>query len=129
MFPSMLADARRWQPVSGGVTVNFDARGAAGAAAGDGMTRSLNDLVRRALASAPFTTRALSEESGLSYDLLRSWRSGRRQATSASARRLATGLEARGRELLALAKEIRKEAGSSGEPRGGADLVAARRSP
>jgi hypothetical protein len=94
------------------------------------MTRNLNDLVRRALASAPFTTRALSEDSGLSYDLLRSWRSGRRQATSASARRLASGLEARGRELLALAKEIRKEAGSSaGEPRGGTDLVAARRSP
>ena len=77
------------------------------------MARNLTELVRRALATAPFTTRALSEESGLSYDLLRSWRSGRRQATSASARRLASGLEARGRELLALAKEIRKEAGSA----------------
>lgn len=77
------------------------------------MARNLTELVRRALTTAPFTTRALSEESGLSYDLLRSWRSGRRQATSTSARRLASGLEARGRELLALAKEIRKEAGAA----------------
>ncbi len=80
------------------------------------MARNLTELVRRALTTAPFTTRALSQEAGLSYDLLRSWRSGRRQATSASARRLALGLEARGRELLALAKEIRKEAGPDGRP-------------
>jgi hypothetical protein len=75
------------------------------------MREHLSDAVREALVAAPFTTRVLAEESGLSYDLLRSWRSGRRQATPASARRLAVGLETRGRRLLELAQEIKRRAG------------------
>jgi transcriptional regulator with XRE-family HTH domain len=72
---------------------------------------NLSDVVQAALTGAPFTTRELAEESGLSYDVLRSWRSGRRRATAMSARRLAEGLEARGRRLLALAREIQKQTG------------------
>ncbi len=75
------------------------------------MAESLAEAVREALEAAPFTTRALADEAELSYDVLRSWRSGRRQATAASARRLAKGLEARGRRLLAHAREIQKRAG------------------
>jgi len=75
------------------------------------MAEGLAEAVRQALETAPFTTRALAEESALSYDVLRSWRSGRRQATAASARRLAKGLEARGRKLLAQAREIERRAG------------------
>ncbi len=75
------------------------------------MREHLSETVREALGAAPFTTRVLAEEAGLSYDLLRSWRSGRRQATPASARRLAAGLETRGRRLLELAQEIKKRAG------------------
>lgn len=74
------------------------------------MAESLSELVHKALSEAPFTTRALAREAGLSYDVLRSWRSGRRKATAASAKLLADGLEARGRRLLALARDIQKRA-------------------
>lgn len=77
------------------------------------MPDNLSDAVKDALKGAPFTTRELAEEAGLSYDVLRSWRSGRRRATASSARRLAEGLEARGRRLLSLAREIQKKSGRS----------------
>jgi len=68
---------------------------------------SPEDMVRRALREAPFALRQLAAESGLSYDVLRSWRSGRRRPSRASIRRLADGLASRTASLDALVGELR----------------------
>jgi transcriptional regulator with XRE-family HTH domain len=67
-------------------------------------------LGRRVLKDAPFAMRQLAADAGLSYDVLRSWRSGRRRPSRASALRLAAGLEGRGERLLDLARELRAAA-------------------
>lgn len=71
---------------------------------------SLAEQVRRVLHEAPFAMRQLAEEAGLSYDVLRSWRSGRRKPGRSSARRLAEGLERRGERLIELARGLREAA-------------------
>lgn len=70
----------------------------------------LHQTVQRVLREAPFAMRQLAAESQLSYDVLRSWRSGRRRANPESARRLAAGLAARADRLQALARELRQVA-------------------
>lgn len=70
------------------------------------MSDELNEVVRSALTDGPFNTRILAEESGLSYDLLRSWRTGRRRPSPESARRLAAALDARGRRLQRIAQDL-----------------------
>ena len=62
------------------------------------------------LREAPFAMRQLASESQLSYDVLRSWRSGRRRANPESARRLADGLAARAERLQNLARDLRRTA-------------------
>jgi transcriptional regulator with XRE-family HTH domain len=74
------------------------------------MSDTLGEKIRRVLREAPFAMRQLAADSGLSYDVLRSWRSGRRRPSRQSAQRLATGLERRGEQLLGLARELRQEA-------------------
>jgi transcriptional regulator with XRE-family HTH domain len=83
------------------------------------MTESLADQIRRVLQDAPFAMRQLAADAGLSYDVLRSWRSGRRRPSRSSALRLATGLQQRGELLLRLAGELREtaEAGPVGAAR------------
>ncbi|NJD10677.1 MAG: hypothetical protein FIB01_09680 [Gemmatimonadetes bacterium] len=71
---------------------------------------TLHETVRRVLREAPFAMRQLASESRLSYDVLRSWRSGRRQANPESARRLADGLAARAEKLQDLVRELRRTA-------------------
>ena len=71
------------------------------------MSESLGEVVGRILRDAPFAMRQLAADSGLSYDVLRSWRSGRRRPSRTSARRLADGLERRGEQLLAMSRELR----------------------
>jgi transcriptional regulator with XRE-family HTH domain len=71
----------------------------------------LGPRVQAALREAPFAMRQLAAEAGLSYDVLRSWRSGRRRPGRASARRLAEGLERRGERLLELARTLHAAAG------------------
>ena len=66
------------------------------------------DSVRRALKDGPFAMRQLAAESGLSYDVLRSWRSGRRRPNRESIRKLASGLNRRADQLKGLAGELRK---------------------
>ena len=73
------------------------------------MSEPLGAIVGRVLRDAPFAMRQLAADSGLSYDVLRSWRSGRRRPSRGSARRLADGLERRGEQLLRLARELREE--------------------
>ncbi|CAN5695407.1 hypothetical protein BH23GEM9_BH23GEM9_21470 [soil metagenome] len=68
---------------------------------------SLGELIGRVLRQAPFAMRQLAADAGLSYDVLRSWRSRRRRPSRSSAARLATGLEKRGELLLMLARELR----------------------
>ena len=68
----------------------------------------LAETVQQVLREAPFAMRQLAEESHLSYDVLRSWRSGRRRANPESARRLAAGLAARAEQLQAFARELRR---------------------
>jgi hypothetical protein len=67
----------------------------------------LTELIGRVLHEAPFAMRQLAADAGLSYDVLRSWRSGRRRTSRGSARRLAEGLERRGERLLRLSRELR----------------------
>jgi transcriptional regulator with XRE-family HTH domain len=80
----------------------------------------LSEMIRRVLREAPFAMRQLAGDAGLSYDVLRSWRSGRRRPSRASATRLAAGLEARGQRLLLLSQELRsaleEEGGETGGP-------------
>lgn len=71
---------------------------------------TLHETVQEVLREAPFAMRQLASESALSYDVLRSWRSGRRRANPESARRLAAGLAARAERLQALARDLRRAA-------------------
>ena len=73
-------------------------------------TGVLGETIRRVLRDAPFAMRQLAADAGLSYDVLRSWRSGRRRPSRGSAQRLADGLERRGEQLITLAKELRQAA-------------------
>jgi transcriptional regulator with XRE-family HTH domain len=76
-----------------------------------GMTKEeedAEDSVRRALKDGPFAMRQLAAESGLSYDVLRSWRSGRRRPNPESIRKLVSGLNRRADRLKGLAGELRK---------------------
>jgi len=70
--------------------------------------QELTDPVRQVLIEAPFAMRQLASESGLSYDVLRSWRCGRRRPNRASVKKLVTGLNRRGDLLKQLAAELRK---------------------
>jgi transcriptional regulator with XRE-family HTH domain len=78
------------------------------------MTEALGETIRRVLRDAPFAMRQLAADAGLSYDVLRSWRSGRRRPSRPSALRLAEGLERRGEQLLGLARELRQSADEGG---------------
>ena len=59
--------------------------------------------VRRALEEGPFGLNRLASEAGLSYDVLRSWKSGRRRPSEQGIRRLIGGLEQRSERLADLA--------------------------
>jgi transcriptional regulator with XRE-family HTH domain len=74
------------------------------------MAESLGEQIRRVLQEAPFAMRQLAADAGLSYDVLRSWRSGRRRPSRSSALRLAAGLQRRGELLVRLAAELREHA-------------------
>jgi hypothetical protein len=66
------------------------------------------ESVRKALRDGPFAMRQLASDSGLSYDVLRSWRSGRRKPNPDSIRKLAEGLSRRSDALRDLARDLRK---------------------
>jgi transcriptional regulator with XRE-family HTH domain len=91
------------------------------------MADSLSELIRRVLREAPFAMRQLASDAGLSYDVLRSWRSGRRRPSRSSAARLAAGLQDRGERLLLLARELREATESEATERGGSDQPGAER--
>jgi transcriptional regulator with XRE-family HTH domain len=76
------------------------------------MSETLGERIQRVLQEAPFAMRQLAAEAGLSYDVLRSWRSGRRRPSRGSAARLAAGLQGRGELLLRLAAELREASGA-----------------
>lgn len=67
---------------------------------------NVTEGVRRALREGPFAMRQLAADSGLSYDVLRSWRSGRRRPNAESVRKLADGLARRSEILRNLAQEL-----------------------
>lgn len=69
---------------------------------------AITETVRRALREGPFAMRQLAADSGLSYDVLRSWRSGRRRPNPESVRKLADGLSRRSDVLRELARELRR---------------------
>jgi transcriptional regulator with XRE-family HTH domain len=93
------------------------------------MADSLSELIRRVLREAPFAMRQLASDAGLSYDVLRSWRSGRRRPSRSSAARLAAGLQDRGERLLLLARELREATETEAAERGGSDEPGAERPP
>lgn len=67
------------------------------------------ESVRKALRDGPFAMRQLAQDSGLSYDVLRSWRSGRRRPNPDSVRKLADGLARRADALRELARDLRQK--------------------
>ena len=69
---------------------------------------TITETVRKALREGPFAMRQLAADSGLSYDVLRSWRSGRRRPNPESVRKLADGLSRRSDSLRELARELRR---------------------
>jgi transcriptional regulator with XRE-family HTH domain len=69
---------------------------------------TITETVRKALREGPFAMRQLAADSGLSYDVLRSWRSGRRRPNPESVRKLADGLSRRSDSLRDLARELRR---------------------
>ena len=75
---------------------------------GEHMRTENNEWVTRALKEGPFAMRQLAADAGLSYDVLRSWRSGRRRPSRDSIRKLAAGLAKRSERLKALAAELRR---------------------
>ena len=79
---------------------------------------SITESVRRALREGPFAMRQLAADSGLSYDVLRSWRSGRRRPNAESVRKLADGLSKRSDALRQLAQELRSGHTSGGNSGG-----------
>lgn len=74
----------------------------------------ITETVRKALREGPFAMRQLAADSGLSYDVLRSWRSGRRRPNPESVRKLADGLARRSDALRELARELRRQGGGPG---------------
>lgn len=70
--------------------------------------RETEECVRKALRDAPFAMRQLAAESGLSYDVLRSWRSGRRTPNLKSVQKLAAGLHRRSEQLKQIAADLRR---------------------
>ena len=70
---------------------------------------TITETVRKALRDGPFAMRQLAADSGLSYDVLRSWRSGRRRPNPDSVRKLADGLSRRSDSLRELARELRRQ--------------------
>jgi hypothetical protein len=75
---------------------------------------TLPHVVHEALSEGPFAMRQLATESGLSYDVLRSWRSRRRRPNAVSAARLAAGLRQRAEQLNQLAAAIEDEISAAG---------------
>lgn len=69
---------------------------------------AVSEGVRRALREGPFAMRQLAADSGLSYDVLRSWRSGRRRPNAESVRKLAEGLARRSDILRDLARDLKR---------------------
>lgn len=69
---------------------------------------AVTEAVRKALREGPFAMRQLAGDSGLSYDVLRSWRSGRRRPNADSVRKLAEGLSRRSDMLRELARDLRR---------------------
>lgn len=69
---------------------------------------AITDVVRRVLREGPFAMRQLAQDSGLSYDVLRSWRSGRRRPNPESVRKLADGIARRSDMLRDLARDLRR---------------------
>ena len=64
--------------------------------------------VRQALEEGPFGLNRLASEAGLSYDVLRSWKSGRRRPSELGIRRLIGGLERKSVRLAELAAGLRQ---------------------
>ena len=67
----------------------------------------LRELIQRVLDEAPFSMRQLAEESGISYDAIRSWASDRRTPRPENLLQLAVALERRGSRLHEIAQEVR----------------------
>jgi hypothetical protein len=88
------------------------------AAAGAGQENSdqasdgeaLGPLIRQVLKDAPFAMRQLAADSGLSYDVLRSWRSGRRRPSRSSCGPAGGDLRQRAELLDRLARQLREAA-------------------
>ena len=75
--------------------------------------------VRRTLENGPFGLNRLASEAGLSYDVLRSWKSGRRRPSELGIRRLIAGLERKSEQLAQLAVSLRQVMDTDSDQDGG----------
>jgi transcriptional regulator with XRE-family HTH domain len=64
-------------------------------------------LIQRVLSDGPFSMNEIARETGLSYDALRSWATGRRMPRRENMEKLAAYLEKHGKRLQDFAAEVR----------------------
>lgn len=74
--------------------------------------RAVQVIIQRALSDGPFSMNEISRETGLSYDALRSWATGRRTPKPENLERLAAYLDRHGKRLQDFANDIRQLAES-----------------
>jgi transcriptional regulator with XRE-family HTH domain len=66
--------------------------------------------VEKVLTDGPFSMNEIARATGLSYDALRSWATGRRTPRKENLRQLAAYLESHGKRLQDFADELREAA-------------------
>jgi transcriptional regulator with XRE-family HTH domain len=66
-------------------------------------------LIERVLGEGPFSMHEIARETGMSYDALRSWATGRRTPRAKNIHELAAYLERHGKQLQDFADELRQQ--------------------
>lgn len=66
-------------------------------------------LIQRVLSDGPFSMQEIARETGLSYDALRSWATGRRTPQPENLEKLASYLDRHGKRLQDFAADVRRE--------------------
>lgn len=74
----------------------------------DSNRKAVSVIIQRALTDGPFSMNEIARETGLSYDALRSWATGRRTPRAKNLAKLADYLERHGKKLQDFAEDIRK---------------------
>lgn len=66
-------------------------------------------MIEQVLSKGPFSMHEIARETGMSYDALRSWATGRRVPRRKNVEQLAAYLEQHGKQLQEFAEDLRRE--------------------